>query len=164
MLRALLFATCLLLVSFPAGATTAEEYLDGPSGVSISFHQDGSLRKLVSVAEAGLEGREPHDIHDALEKATIKAKAQIVRFMNERVITEEVLDGISTLSPGTNAIETRQPAKTRVTTIRSHAQALLRGVVVVATHIKHFEKRVQVIVATDPSHIHAAQSLQQMMQ
>lgn len=153
-----------LLCSSVAYATSVEEYLDGPSGVSVQFYSDGSFKSLVSVAESTIENSTPHEIHDAIQKATLRAKAQISLFMNERITTEQVIEGISSVAPGADAAHKRNAANRQIAHIRSQSQSLVRGIVVVATHVKHHDRKVQVIVATSQDHINASKSLHKLMQ
>lgn len=154
----------IMFCSTLASAASVEEYLDGPSGVSIQWYPDGSFKSLVSVAESTIESGAVQDIQEAIQKATLRAKAQISLFMNERITTEQLVDGLSTTVPGSDALSKRAAAGRQIARIRSQSQSLLRGVIVVATHVKHHDRKVQVIVATSQDHINAAKTIKTLMQ
>ena len=87
---------------------------------------------------------------DAVEEATMDAKARIAKFLKEDIQSDDAVDKVTNESQSTEGGKKKEQLVTRVKKLRNNAQALLRGVVVLGScHTPNQEVRVTVGVKSE---------------
>ena len=127
----------------------AEEIIDSITGVSYDVDEKGNFERLRSTGEADLKIGDRRDITTAKQKATLRAKANIAKFLNERLTSEEVMSNIEkTISThdGSSSTVNRETIENYMERIQVNADAILKGVIVVKEDINVPEKYVQIEV------------------
>lgn len=154
-----LYVVCLSVMSIPS---FAEEVEDNLTGVKYEVDEQGKFARIRSVAEADLEFGDRKDVRTATQKAQMRAKANIAKFLSERVSSEEVMNEIEksmTNTDGTSKQAMRETISEYTETIRNSAEALLKGVIVTKSDVNKDEKYVQVEVGLSPKTMNAADTL-----
>jgi hypothetical protein len=158
--------SCFLHAGFAQNAeiaTNPEAVYNDPTGVEVRFNDDGTMKSILSRAEAELVFGDRKDVRQALKKATMRAKADIAKFMTESIKSNDVLREMTeTASEGKSgeAISSvRTTLETQVETIESSANAILTGVVTLAQDINREEKYVKVTLGVKEQTINAASKL-----
>lgn len=123
----------LFALAFPS---LAGDLSDQPDGAAIKLLPDGGYQ-ITAIGTGTYDFNDPDDINDARNEAEKKAKAAIVKFLNEDIKTEEGLSEASkkvkTISSNGENAETsvsKTSVKEMMTAIQNSAGALLKGVVV----------------------------------
>ena len=139
---------CLALVSafaqdiskVGASPSVQSECLANPDGVAIRLLPDGGFMVFSQATGTYDDGDDPDDILDAQKEATAKAKANLAKFMKESISSDSGMESASKKVKqiaSTNGNETSSIDSARVKKsfekMRSHADALLRGVVVLSS-------------------------------
>lgn len=168
-MKRIITALCFfLLLSSQAFSADVKEYLDGPTGVTVKFNDDGEMKSIVSTGEAEMHFGDAKDVRTAKQKATLRAKASIAKFINERISTEEVMDDLTKTSTeaasGGNASATRSTLETQREVIKNSADAMLKGLVTLATDVNHDKKNVTVVLGTNEKYMRAADKLKSQME
>lgn len=175
----------LLMLALPAFATNLQEYNDGinstdttssenqkpqktitykePTGVQVEFNEDSSIKKILASGEAELEFGDAKDKRQAVQKATLRAKAAIAKFLTESIKTTETLDEIqktvnNAKSDGSKLV-TRETIETQAEIIENKAEEILQGVVTLQQDIDPEKKFVTVTVGMKEETIQAAKDL-----
>lgn len=154
-----LYVVCLSVMSIPS---FAEEVEDNLTGVKYEVDEQGKFARIRSVAEADLEFGDRKDVRTATQKAQMRAKANIAKFLSERVSSEEVMNEIEksmTNTDGKSKQAMRETISEYTETIRNSAEALLKGVIVTKSDVNKDEKYVQVEVGLSPKTMNAADTL-----
>lgn len=164
-----------LVITTTSFANNIEEYKENiessqeisyqdPTGVQAYFNSDGSLKKILATGEAELLFGSRKDKRLALRKATMRAKAEISKFLNEKIKSSDTVDEIvKTISKANTKGEsstTRESIENQVETLEIKSKAILRGVVILQQSIDSKEKFVTVTVGMKTSTIQAAKDLQ----
>jgi len=165
----IILAAWLVLVSNICFAQQEPTMTDEPTGVSITFDESGSdWEKITSVGESELLFGDKKDVHNATQKATMRAKAAIAKFLNERLKTSEVLEEmtktLTETSSGGSAKASRKTVETMIEKIENSADAILKGVIVLEQDINKTEKMVSVTVGMSRKTMKAADSLRNTIQ
>ena len=121
-----------------APAVSAE--LDGPDGATIELLPDGGWR-IYGKGEGTYDFNEADEIRQAGKDAQLRAKANIAKFLSERIKNTEEMVNLATkhkLSSddggGKPTVQiTKSDIQARMEKISSQADAILKGVVVLAT-------------------------------
>ena len=129
--------TTLLAVALGGALIAAVPKLeDAPDGVTINVSPDGSYQ-VISVASGVYDFSDPDDIRDARQAATLRAKAQISKFLKEEIASAEKLDEASrkvkfqtSNADGQTASTFKLTAKRTLESVRNSSSALLKGVIV----------------------------------
>lgn len=133
------------------------------SGVFFEVDDDtGEFIRIRTVGEAELEFGDRQDIRIATQKATLRAKAEIAKFLEQRISTSETLDNIVdtiTTTTGQNKEAVRENVETIVTNIKNSSEAILKGVITLKTDVNKDEKYVSVEVGTSRKTMKTADSL-----
>lgn len=119
------------------------------SGVELDFNS--SYFKIKSMAEWDLIIGDKRDIRQAKEKAILKAKSNLAKFLNENISSTSTLEEITkTASNSTSSTTTssRKMVETLVEKISNSSEALLKGVIVLETKVDTKEKSVSVTLGT----------------
>ncbi len=116
-----------------ADSGPVEEELKGPDGCSVQLG-DPTNWKLVCLGTAPYDFNDADEIKDATRAATLDAKAALTRFLNEKLSTTESIEKVVSKQAAQATGQGRNVSKasmtTQVTTIKSSADAILRGVIV----------------------------------
>lgn len=140
----------------------ATEEVDSITGVQYEVDDNGQFARIRATAEADLEFGDRKDIRTATQKAQMRAKANIAKFLSERVSSEEVMNEIEksmTNTDGKSKQAMRETISEYTETIRNSAEALLKGVIVTKSDVNKDEKYVQVEVGLSPKTMNAADTL-----
>ena len=122
-----------------AADSAVEAEFDQPDGAAIKMKDDGSFQ-IFARGTGTYDFNDPDDINDAKKEATLKAKAALAKFMNEKLSTEE---GFAEASEKTKSMTgdgqtqslkvSKTSVKTSSTMIKNQAEALLKGVITLKT-------------------------------
>lgn len=148
-------------------STPVVEVVDSVTGVTYEVNENGEFARIRSVGEAELEIGDRKDIRVATQKAILRAKASIAKFLNERVTSDEVMDNVEkTVTNTTNGAKsvTRDTISNYTETIHNSAEALLKGVIALKTDVNKDEKYVQVEVGISDKTLNVADKLGQALQ
>ncbi|MDG6881378.1 Uncharacterised protein [Phocoenobacter uteri] len=129
------------------------EVVDSITGVTYELNDNGEFARIRSSGEAELEFGDRKDIRIATQKATLRAKANIAKFLSERVTSDEVMEEMTKTAANSKNKEkevTRENVSTYTETIKNSAEALLRGVITVKNDINKAEHYVLVEVGISP--------------
>ena len=117
----------------------AQELADAPDGVTIRLLPNGGFQ-IFAVGTGTYDLDDVDDIADAQKEATLKAKANLAKFMNESLSTDEKLEemskkvkSISSKNGETSAKVEKKSAKSTLASIRSSSAALLKGVITLSS-------------------------------
>lgn len=164
------FALILMALLVPAYsyAEEAGEYYDEPTGAAINFNEDGSVRSITAIGEADLVFGDAKDVRTAKQKATMRAKANLAKFLNERISSEEVIDDMTKTATETSssgdATATRNTIETMSERVHNSAEAILKGVVTLTEDVNHNDKVVRVKIGVKEQTIRAADSTKGQME
>lgn len=118
-----------------ASSSAVQEELDQPDGVAITVSPDGNFQ-IFSRGTGVYDFNDSDDIKDARRDATMRAKANLAKFLNEKVSSAEGLDEITKKAKSMNSdgnVETKAVSKEslKITTesIRNQAEQILTGVI-----------------------------------
>jgi hypothetical protein len=155
---------CLLFASsgYCADAREAIVY-ETPTGVSLEMNPDGSeWLRVRSTGEAGMPIGDNRDQQDAIRKATLKAKAEIAKFLKEKIATSESVEEITktlTEANGQSSTVNRKTIETLITNIHNSADAILKGVLTLEQKTDANKKMVRVTVGMSRDTMRTADSI-----
>jgi len=141
-----------LMVAFVIAMTPTLGYAgscaDYPLTEGINVEDVNGGTKIVATSAAPVSIDDIDSVRDAKDEATMLAKAQIAKFLNEDIQSDEYVNKVvneskTTTNAGKTA--TREEMITRIKSLRNSARALLRGVVILGDcYTKGTEVRVTV--------------------
>lgn len=118
-----------------AAAAPVQEDLDEPDGVSLAMADDGSYQ-IFARGTGTYDFDDEDDRQEALQEAQQKAKANLSKFLSERISSDEGLDSLSkkakTLTKSgdvTTSAVAKETVKTTGLSIRNSSQAILTGAI-----------------------------------
>ena len=102
------------------------------TGVTLEMSEDASTWiKIRSVGESAFRFGDRQDVILSTKKATLAAKAEIAKFLNERVSTQDSVSDITKVlsekNGGQSEIATRKSVETLTTEINNSAEEILKG-------------------------------------
>lgn len=119
-----------------AASPEVQQQFDQPDGAAIFSKPDGSFQ-ILARGTGTYDFDDVDDVNDARREATLKAKAALAKFMNEKLSTEESFESAvkkvkSVTSDGQTqtANVTKESVKNSTQVIRNSASELLKGVIV----------------------------------
>lgn len=133
-------------------------------GANAEFDENGNILRLRAVGQAVFG--DSKDIRLATQKATLRAKENLAKYLNERVNTEETIEEIvNEITKNTNnqMSATRETITSQVERIQNTADALLKGVIVLKTDVNKAEKIVTVMVGVSPKTAAGADQLNKVL-
>ena len=156
-----------LLMAAPVFSADVKEYIDGPTGVTVKLNDDGTMKSIVASGEAELTFGDRKDERMAMQKAVLRAKANISKFMSERLSSEEVMEGLSKTASNatadsnnpTQSTSVRETLETQREVIRNSSEAILKGLVTLASETNREGKYVKVVMGTNEKILKAADNL-----
>lgn len=142
-------------------AADIKDYLDGPTGVAVKMNNDGTIKSIVASGESELIIGDSKDEQIATKKATImatlRAKANIAKFIRESLSSKEVMDDLTIIASAatadgktpTSSSITRQTLETQRGAIRKSSDAILNGLVVLTTETIRDKRYIKVVLGTN---------------
>lgn len=128
--------------------------------------ETGELIRIRTEGEAELEFGDRKDIRIATQKATLRAKANLAKFLNERVTAADVLDSMvntMTTTTGQSQEAVRETVENYAENIRNSAESILKGVITLKTDVNKDEKYVLVEVGMSRKTMKAADSANKVL-
>jgi hypothetical protein len=143
------------------------EYKEPTTGVEIIFSPNSSnWDKIMANGESELLFGDRRDIRQATSKAMMRAKAEIAKFLKEKINTSETIEEITkTLSDAKSSGEqksmsfNRKTVETMTSKISNSANAILKGVVILEQNVNQREKYVSVKVGMSRKTMKTADSM-----
>ncbi|MDO9204651.1 hypothetical protein [Methylotenera sp.] len=134
------------------------------TGVTLEMADDASSwLKIRSVGEAALRFGDRQDVILSTKKATLSAKAEIVKFLNERVSTQDSISDITKVLAEKNGSDaesaTRKSVETMSTEIHNSADQILKGVLTLEQKVDTKNGVVKVTVGISRKSMGAADSI-----
>ena len=118
-----------------ASQAVQQELIQDPDGVEIQVDENGAFQ-IFSRGTGTYDFNDPDDIREAFADATKRAKANIAKFMKEKVTTEDGLEQVSkkvksqTGDGNTQSTSvSKESVKTAYETIVNSSEAILTGVI-----------------------------------
>lgn len=164
----LVFALCVIAANWAAASEESISYKPMNSGVEIIFNADGSdWQQIKAFGEADLNFGDSTDVRQARKKAVLRAKADLSKFMNEKITTEETSEEITKLcltantSNNSSAGEegTRKIVDTTIEKIVNQSSAILKGVLELESDENVAKKYVRVVIGVSRKSIGIADSV-----
>ena len=122
-----------------SASQAVQQDLDEPDGVSLAIADDGSYQ-IFARGTGVYDFDDEDDRQEALQEATQKAKANLSKFLSEKIASDEGLDSLSkkakTLTKSgdvTTEAVTKESVKTTGLAIRNSSQAILTGAITLET-------------------------------
>lgn len=162
----IIIAGLLIGASLFANETPSEQTVyeyQSPNGVEVRFDENGEVKSLLATGESDYKFGDSKDIKQATQKATMRAKANLSKFLQEEVSTSEVLEemttAISSDSTSGDSATVRDSIEKLAETISVESKALLSGVVVLKSEVLKDDKMVRVTVGVKEQTINAATNM-----
>lgn len=118
-----------------AGNAQVQAELDQPDGVAITVKPDGTFQ-IFARGTGTYDFNDPDDIKDARRDGTMRAKANLSKFLKEKVASKEGLDEISKKSKSMTSdgqvqkvAVSKESVKIATESIRNESDAILTGVI-----------------------------------
>lgn len=118
-----------------AGNAAVQAELDQPDGVAITIKPDGSFQ-IFARGTGTYDFNDPDDVKDARRDGTMRAKANLSKFLKEKVASSEGLEEVSRKSKSMTSdgqvqkiAVSKESVKTATESIRSASEAILTGVI-----------------------------------
>ena len=142
-------------------------YQEPTTGIEIVFTPDGTnWEKIIANGESELLFGDRKDVRKATSKAILRAKANIAKFMQEKLTTTETLEEITkTIANSINSNGTvstaaeRKTVETVIESISNSSEAILKGIIVLEQQINQEDKYVKIQVGVSRKTMKAADSL-----
>ena len=152
-----------------ASNAAVQAELDQPDGVAITLKPDGSFQ-IFARGTGTYDFNDPDDIKDARRDGTMRAKANLAKFLKEKVSSSEGLDEISKKSKSMTSdgqvqkvAVSKESVKIATESIRNQAEAILTGVITLKDQKvpRGSGGEIQVTVGISSKTLKAAQKLAQ---
>jgi len=118
-----------------AGNAAVQAELDQPDGVAITLKPDGTFQ-IFARGTGTYDFNDPDDIKDARRDGTMRAKANLSKFLKEKVASKEGLDEVSKKSKSMTSdgqvqkvAVSKESVKIATESIRNESDAILTGVI-----------------------------------
>lgn len=134
------------------------------TGVTLEMSDDASTwLKIRSVGESALKFGDRQDVILSTKKATLAAKAEIAKFLNERISTQDSISDITKVlsekNGGEAEIATRKSVETLSTEINNSAEEILKGVLTLEQKVDTKNGLVKVTVGMSRKSIGVSDSI-----
>jgi len=148
------------------GATYAEqdniEYID-ILGIQVKFNDDNSFESLRSTAEQEFIFSDRSSIRQAVAIATMAAKGELSKWMEETITSSEGLDEVSTQianrqtdGNGQTLDSTKEDIQTYLRNLSNSSRSILTGVTVIEQKIYRDKKYASVTIGVSTKYMQAA--------
>ena len=151
-----------------ANAPEIKKELSQPDGAAIFLKDDGSFQ-ILARGTGSYDIADIDNINDARQEATLKAKAALVKFVSEKLSTEESFTStskkvktITTNGQTENAKIDDQRSKEHSTTIKNSAESIVKAIIVLKEEKvphKNSSGEIQVTVGVSSKTIKAVDKL-----
>ena len=118
-----------------ASNAAVQQELDQPDGVAITVKPDGTFQ-IFARGTGTYDFNDPDDIKDARRDGTMRAKANLSKFLKEKVSSSEGLDEVSKKSKSMTSdgqvqkvAVSKESVKIATESIRNESEAILTGVI-----------------------------------
>lgn len=118
-----------------ASNAAVQAELDQPDGVAITLKPDGTFQ-IFARGTGTYDFNDPDDIKDARRDGTMRAKANLAKFLKEKVSSAEGLDEVSKKSKSMSSdgqvqkvAVSKESVKIATESIRNESEAILTGVI-----------------------------------
>lgn len=118
-----------------ASNAAVQAELDQPDGVAITLKPDGTFQ-IFARGTGVYDFNDPDDIREARSQGTMRAKANLSKFLKEKVSSSEGLDEVSKKSKSMSsdgkvqkASVSKESVKIATESIRNQSEAILTGVI-----------------------------------
>jgi methylaspartate ammonia-lyase len=145
------------------------EYVD-ILGVQVQFNDDNSFKSLKSTAEQDLVFTDRTSIRQAVAIATMSAKGELAKWMEETIVSKEGLEEASTQianrqtdGSGQTLAATKEDIQTYLRSLSNSANAVLTGVTVIDQIIDRDKKYVSVTIGVSEKYMQAAAQMRTEM-
>ena len=134
------------------------------TGVTLEMSEDASTWiKIRSVGESAFRFGDRQDVILSTKKATLAAKAEIAKFLNERVSTQDSVSDITKVlsekNGGQAEIATRKSVETLTTEINNSAEEILKGVLTLEQKVDSKNGLIRVTVGMSRNTIGVSNSI-----
>ncbi len=138
------------------------EYVD-ILGVFVKFNDDNSFKSLKSTAEQDLVFTDRSSIRQALAIATMSAKGELAKWMEETISSKDGLEEVSTQianrqtnGNGQTLDATKEDIQTYLRSLSNSANAVLTGVTVIDQIIDRDKNYVSITIGVSEKYMQAA--------
>lgn len=152
-----------------ASNAAVQAELDQPDGVAITLKPDGTFQ-IFARGTGTYDFNDPDDIKDARRDGTMRAKANLSKFLKEKVSSSEGLDEVSKKSKSMTSdgqvqkvAVSKESVKIATESIRNQSEAILTGVITLKDQKvpRGSGGEIQVTVGISSKTLKAAQKLAQ---
>lgn len=134
-----------------------------PSGVTVNLNSDGSIKSIMATGEAELIIGDRKDVRISLQKAEMRAKASIAKFISESITSTQTLDEITETITAYNSngdsAATRDSIEKTTESISNSANEILKGVVTLLQDVDNENKFVMVTVGINDKTLQASNAV-----
>lgn len=134
-------------------AQTLLSHQDSVTGVIYEVDEYGQFARIRSTGRAELNIGDQTDIRLALQKAQMRAKASMTKFLTESVTSNEVIENVvnqTNHADNNGSKATRESVETYMEKIQISASTILKGVITTKTDVNKQDKYVEVEVGYSP--------------
>ena len=142
----------------------------GKEGVGVVLNQNGEMSRIFASGTARYDFKDGDEVAEALKEASLIAKGNLAMYMKEKISTDESIEKISSKrkeleksGKENNSSVLKKTVKTQTMSIKSHADALMTGLIKVCESNDANAKEVQVVLAVSPKTAAAATKAANMM-
>jgi hypothetical protein len=143
--------------------TTEAEFLTENGGLEIEFTDSGEWTKITSTGIAQIQTDRINSTEEAIQTATLRAKANIVEFLNQDVRSKKTLDALSeqylSENAGVDPSKGDQVSRKLTENISSDAHALIRGAMYGERNFDEDARMVSVELIMTPQAVSAAKTI-----
>lgn len=132
---------------------TLQPHQDSVTGVIYEVDEYGQFARIRSTGRAELNIGDQTDIRLALQKAQMRAKASMTKFLTESVTSNEVIENVvnqTNHADNNSSKATRESVETYMEKIQISASTILKGVITTKTDVNKQDKYVEVEVGYSP--------------
>jgi hypothetical protein len=129
----------------------------GKDGMGVMLDKAGELEKVFASGVAFYDFDDGGEVTDALKEASMAAKANLSKYMEEEISSDESIDKITSkkkeMSKDANGSDVNVLKKSvtiQTMNIKTHSSALLTGVIKICESNDAGKKEVQVVLAVSP--------------
>jgi hypothetical protein len=142
----------------------------GKEGVGVVLDNNGEMNRIFASGTARYDFNDGDEISEALKEASLIAKGNLAMYMKEKISSDESIEKISSKrkelvknGADSNSSVVKKTVKTQTMSIKSHADALMTGLIKVCESNDANIKEIQVVLAVSPKTSAAATKAVNMM-
>lgn len=150
-------------IAFTTILSANDTFQEPTTGVEIIWSQDGqNWEKIIARGEADLRFGDRKDVRQSTQKALMRAKASIAKFLNEKLKSSETMDEMTKTMTEINDMTSsasRKSVEVLIEKISNSAKEILKGVLVLEQNINQKEKYVVVTAGMSRKTMRTADSM-----